>query len=112
MVSARRLKKIEKSIRIDDFSGRQYVGRFYDELTSEERYLWLKYHDSLIAPNREPDIEAFECLQGYFPQGLHFICEDRKKPPTEAELRASIQEVEDYITERKRTDIRFKEENK
>ena len=100
MNSKRRLDKIEKNIRVDDLSGRQFVGRYYDELTAEERYLWTKYHESLIAPDHEPDIEAYERVYSYFPQGLHFICEERPKPPTDAEFRERVAEVERLMNER------------
>lgn len=94
MNSKRRLDRLEKSVKSEDLSGKQFVGRFYDELTTEERRLWIKYYESLIAPGHEPDIEAYEQVHGYFSEGLHFICEDRPKPPTEAEFRKRVQEVE------------------
>ena len=104
MSSLGRLTRLEKSIRAIDLTGKQFAGRYYDELSAEERYLWLKYHDSLIAPQREVDVEAFEqvcaCLSG----DLHFICEDRPKPPTEAEFRGRVAWVEQQINNYKKTE--------
>lgn len=97
----RRLEKLEKRVDVDIIAGRQFVGRFYDELSADERYLWLKYHDSLIAPQREVDVEAFEQVMGFFEAGLHFRCEDRQRPPTPQEFRERVEEVSRLMDEMK-----------
>lgn len=97
----KRLEKLEKCVDVDTITGRQFVGCFYDELSADERYLWLKYHNSLIAPQREVDVEAFEQVMGFFEEGLHFRCEDRQKPPTQQELRERVEEVGRLVDEMK-----------
>ena len=97
MSSLGRLARLEKSICKIDLTGKQFVGRYYDELSAEERYLWLKYHDSLIAPHREVDVGAFEQVHACISGDLHFICEDRPKPPTDAELKERVAWVEEQI---------------
>lgn len=93
-------KKIDKHINQNFFEGRQYVGRYYDELSHEERYQWLKYYESLISPNKEPDIAAFETVHSCITGNLHFICEDRKKPSTKEEVAERVRQIEVYINEK------------
>ena len=97
-----RLKALEKNIvnLNHEYPGAQFVGRYYDELTPDERYLWLSYYESLITNN--VDVEAYEAVITYFgecPENLHFICEPRMKPATEAEFKQRVNEVREYIEE-------------
>lgn len=93
----RRLKNVEKSILSFNlkYSGAKYVGRYYDELTKEERYQWLKYYYSLVM-DTEPDIQAYEDVRTCF-DTLHFICEKRLKPISHKEFIERIDFVREFM---------------
>lgn len=98
----RRLKALEKTVGNLNkvYPGAQFVGRYYDELTHEERYLWLKYYYSLST--NEVDVKAYEEVMTYFnecPEQLHFICGKREKPPTQEEFEERVNEVRQYMEE-------------
>lgn len=99
----KRLKSLENTLGMNekDYPGAQFVGRYYDELTTEERFLWLTYHDSLIT-DRRADVKAFEEVMtwgGDYPERLHFVCDKRVRAPTHEEFIERVHEVQKYIEE-------------
>ncbi|RKM60496.1 hypothetical protein D6855_07205 [Butyrivibrio sp. CB08] len=67
-------------------------GAYYDELTDEEKDAYCRY----LGTERD----ALETVNGYVLGCLHFQLNRRPKPPTDAEHRATVKEVESYFDAR------------
>ena len=100
MSAKTRLKRLEHKAIAEGFSDVLswiHAGRFYDELTEEERkrYCQYQYGEGIEEP---PD--------GYFskvfglPFDYHFRLEYKKKPLTEAEIKENIAFLDEYMARR------------
>ena len=65
------------------------VGRFYDELTDQEKDRYCEY--------RGHDREAMEEIEMMVTGDIHFLLERKPIPPTKAQMQQIRQEIEDYI---------------
>lgn len=98
-----RIKRLESRYGLESVDVLAWIdaGRFYDELTEEERKAYKKYKESLggaaddIA-GAELDVLFCEKTEG---EAYHFRLTKRKKPPTRAELDQIIRELEEYVLE-------------
>lgn len=87
----RRVEKLEAK------SGQEYSdinclicqGRFYDELSEEQRYRYCEYYGV--------DKQAFEEVNLAVIGTLHFRLERKLKPPTSSEMNVLIEETENLI---------------
>lgn len=87
----RRVEKLEAK------SGQEYSdinclicqGRFYDELSEEQRYRYCEYYGV--------DKQAFEDVNLAVIGTLHFKLEHKRKPSTRAEMNALIEEIEKLV---------------
>ena len=106
------MKSIEKRLSLledvhlsDIFMVEKWVraGRFYDELTDEEKELYQKYRESL---GGVADDLAGARLEIWFndtpPEiAFHFPLTHRKRPPTQEELARRAQEVQNILNDLK-----------
>ena len=99
MNSKRRIEKLEKNITINALSGAQFVGRYYDELTDEEKVAYKEYKESLggVADDIACAELAAECFDEA--DAYHFILTPRHKPLTQEELKERVLEVEEIVQE-------------
>ena len=67
------------------------IGRFYDELSEDERSLWCKYYYGM------PDAHVLEDICTATGTSLHFKCGYKPKPPTEEEHKRNVEEVERLV---------------
>ena len=66
-------------------------GAFYDECTDEEKNAYCEYYGT--------EREALEEVNGFILGNLHFQLERKPKPPTEAQFRERVREVEAIMQE-------------
>lgn len=64
-------------------------GAFYDECTDEEKNAYCAYYGT--------EREALEEVNGFILGTLHFQLERKPKPPTEAQFRERVREVEALV---------------
>ena len=72
---------------------RPLIGRFYDELSEDERRLWCRYYYGI------PDSHAFEDICAAIETNLHFKCGHKPKEPTKVEHKRNVAEVERLVLE-------------
>ena len=70
--------------------------KYYDELTDDERALWVRYR-------WKTDVDTFEsveslCAPDSDSPNWHFICDRKPKPPTDEQLQMARQEIEQFIS--------------
>lgn len=94
-----RLDRLEKSAS-EGFPEalRGVVGvKYYDELTDDERALWVRYRWGT-------DVDTFESVESLClsvsqeSPNWHFICDRKPKPPTDEQLQRARQEIEQFIS--------------
>ena len=94
-----RLDRLEKSAS-EGFPEalRGVVGiKYYDELTDDERALWVQYRWGV-------DVDTFERVESLCASmdsdspNWHFICDRKPQPPTAEQLKRASEEIEMYIT--------------
>ena len=94
-----RLDRLEKTAS-EGFpeSLRGVVGvKYYDELTDDERALWVCYRWGT-------DVDTFESVESLClsvsqeSPNWHFICDRKPKPPTDEQLQRARQEIEQFIS--------------
>lgn len=64
-------------------------GAFYDECTDEEKNAYCAYYGT--------ERQALEEVNGFILGSLHFKLERKPKPPTEAQFRERVREVEALV---------------
>lgn len=64
-------------------------GAFYDECTDEEKNAYCAYYGT--------ERQALEEVNGFILGSLHFKLERKPKPPTEAQFRERVREVEELV---------------
>ena len=69
--------------------------KYYDELTDDERALWVQYRWG-------SDVDTFEsveslCAPDSDSPNWHFICDRKPKPPTDEELKRARVEIEQLV---------------
>ena len=64
-------------------------GAYYDECTDEEKNAYCAYYGT--------EREALEEVNGFILGTLHFQLERKPKPPTEAQFRERVREVEELV---------------
>ena len=93
-----RLDKLEKTAS-EGFPEalRGVVGvKYYDELTDDERALWVRYRWGT-------DVDTFESVESLClsvsqeSPNWHFICDRKPKPPTDEELKRARVEIEQLV---------------
>lgn len=68
------------------------AGAYYDEITEAEKDVYCEY--------RGFDREAMESVELAVTGTLHFQLEKKPKPPTEAQFRQTLREVEALVNEK------------
>lgn len=91
-MNTRRITLLEHAIGIGS-DVRPLIGRFYDELTEDERRIWCGYYYGIA------DSHAFEDICAAIEISLHFKCGRKPKEPTKAEHKRNVAEVERMILE-------------
>lgn len=93
-----RLDRLEKSAsEMPSEALRGIVGvKYYDELTDDERALWVRYRWGT-------DVDTFESVESLClsvsqeSPNWHFICDRKPKPPTDEELKRARVEIEQLV---------------
>lgn len=72
-------------------------GRFYDELTAEERQRYCEYRYSMQACSVEECMLLFKPENQTAEEVFHFRLEKKTKPPTPEEMEETRRELDEYF---------------
>ena len=104
-----RLQKLEVKARGDmppmvaDWIGK---GLYFDDLTPEQQAIYCRYRWNA----EEPPAKWFGKFPGY-EYNEHFQLDRKPPPPTQAEIEASIREVQEYMNKKQEEYAREKEQS-